>query len=130
MIWTKENNARQDAAFYTNSSDYEVVWNNNPRFSVIRNGEMRILYTPTPHSDSKTYTTIRYTDDLEAIGIKTDEDLLENFAPTLTWENNSWFEIIDHNNAECESEIYDTLYGAIDKAINLWVTLGADKEWR
>ena len=127
-IYSEENTSRQDPAFYTNSSDYEVVWNENPRFCVIRNGGMNVYYTPFPYSDSKSIDIIRYTNELEALGIKTDEDL-RGAEPLLTWHNNSWFEVLDFNNTDWSSDVYDTLYEAIDKAINLWITLGADKEW-
>lgn len=121
--------ARQDSAFYTNEAGHEVVWSDaeKPRFYVIRNGEMRIHYSP----DLESQQVIRYTDQLEAIGVKTDADL-EKFNDLgdemFTWVNNSWFEVLDSNDSEYYSEPYHSLADAIGQAEVLHAEYGTDKE--
>jgi hypothetical protein len=121
--------ARQDSAFYTNEAGHEVVWSDaeKPRFYVIRNGEMRIHYSP----DLESQQVIRYTDQLEAIGVKTDADL-EKFNDLgdemFTWVNNSWFEVLDSNDSEYYSEPYHSLADAIGQAEVLHAEYGADRE--
>lgn len=120
---------RQDSAFYTNSAGSEVVWENekSPRFYVIRNGEMRIHYSP----DLESQFVIRYTDQLEEIGVKTDADL-EKFTALgdemFDWVNNSWFEVLDTNDPEYYSEVYNELDDAVKWAESLQAEYGNDKE--
>jgi hypothetical protein len=111
---------RQDAVFYTHGAGSEVVWDGDPdgQFYVLRNGEMRIHYSP--HSDST--TVIRYTDQLEAIGVQTDEDL-ERFTELgeemFTWVDNPWFEVVDDTDPSDDGEVYHTLDDAVERAIHL-----------
>jgi hypothetical protein len=108
---------RQDSSFYTNEAGHELVWQDSeqPRFYVIRNGEMRIHYSP----DLESQIVIRYTDQLEGIGVKTDEDLEKFHAlgeEMFTWVNNSWFEVMDSNDPDYYSEPYHSLDDAIGQA--------------
>ena len=108
---------RQDSSFYTNEAGHELVWQDSeqPRFYVIRNGEMRIHYSP----DLESQIVIRYTDQLEGIGVKTDEDLEKFHAlgeEMFTWVNNSWFEVMDSKDSEYYSEPYHSLDDAIGQA--------------
>ena len=108
---------RQDSAFYTNEAGHELVWQDSeqPRFYVIRNGEMRIHYSP----DLESQIVVRYTDQLEGIGVKTDEDLEKFHAlgeEMFTWVNNSWFEVMDSNDPDYYSEPYHSLDDAIGPA--------------
>lgn len=111
--------ARQDSAFYTNTAGMEIVWDKDPngRFYVVRNGEMRIHYSP----DLESQTVIRYTDQLEAIGVLTDEDL-ERFNDLgdemFTWVNNSWFELVDNDEPD-DGEVYHELDEAVERAVHL-----------
>jgi hypothetical protein len=119
---------RQDSAFYTNEAGHEVVWQDaeKPRFYVIRNGEMRIHYSP----DLENQIVIRYTDQLEGIGVKTDADL-EKFNELgdemFTWVNNSWFEILDSNDPDYYSEPYHSLDDAIGQAEVLQAEYGNER---
>lgn len=120
---------RQDAAFYTYAHDAEQVWpeEGQARFYVIRNGEMRIHYSP----DADTEIVIRYTDQLEAIGCKSDEDL-QRFSELgdreFDWVNNPWFEVIDSKCPEIDFDAVHTLDDAIAIANDLYRIYGEDKE--
>ena len=110
---------RQDSSFYTNGAGPEVVWedSDNP-FFVVRNGEMRIHYSPELDSE----IVIRYTDQLEAIGVSTDEDL-ERFNQLgdemFTWVNNSWYEVWSDSDPDYFSEPLHELDLAIETAKEL-----------
>jgi hypothetical protein len=114
---------RQDAAFYKYTSEpYTNVWDrpDKCRFYVVSTGEMRILYHPDPESSEQ--QILRYTDDLEKIGIETDSDL-EAFNALgdemFEWVNNPWFEIYDREDGDFFSEpMYE-----LDEAISLAVEL-------
>lgn len=120
---------RQDSAFYTMGPGHELVWQDaeKPRFYVVRNGEMRINYSPDLESEQ----VIRYTDQLEAIGVNTDADL-EKFTALgdemFSWVNNSWFEIFDKEDSEYYSEPYHSLADAIGQAEVLYAEYGEDKK--
>ena len=107
---------RNDAAFYTNQSDIEIVWQEKTYdYYVVRSGVMRIHAT----KDNKHIEIIRYTDQLEAFGITTDTEL-ENWASKgeeiFSWQNNSWFEIWNDNDNEFYSEPIHDLSEAIEFA--------------
>ncbi len=119
---------RQDSSFYTNEAGHELVWQDSeqPRFYVIRNGEMRIHYSP----DLESQIVIRYTDQLEGIGVKTDEDLEKFHAlgeEMFTWVNNSWFEVMDSKDSEYYSEPYHSLDDAIGQAKVLQAEYGNER---
>jgi hypothetical protein len=122
--------ARQDSAFYTWSPDWETVWadSTTPRFRVYRNGEMRIHARKALLSD---YEVLRYTDQLESFGIKTDEDLRKweaKGAEHFEWINNSWFEVVSVlDGDEAFSEVFHELDEAIAQAKVLWEEYGADR---
>lgn len=111
--------ARQDSAFYTNTAGMEIVWDGdeNGRFYVVRNGEMRIHYT---HEDGHE-DVIRYTDQLERLGVLTDEDL-QRFSDLgeerFTWVSNSWFELVDNDDPD-DGVVYHELDEAVERAIHL-----------
>lgn len=111
-------NLRQDACFYTNEANYEVVWRDeqNPRFFVVRNGELR-LHAFTKGEDEKNPTIIRYTDQLEDYGIDTDQKLADTFGLNaegkFDWVNNPWFEVWDTEQTEEDGESYHQLDDAI-----------------
>jgi hypothetical protein len=116
---------RQDSAFYVNSAGHEVVWQEEGnRFFVVRNGEMRI------HAKGNFDTTvIRYTDQLESFGIKTDEELAkwtDKGDEFFHWANNSWFEVWDSNEPNYYSEPYHELKDAIGQAEVLLAEYGND----
>jgi hypothetical protein len=73
---------------------------------------MRIHYSP----DLENQQVIRYTDQLEAIGVKTDDDL-EKFTALgdemFTWVNNSWFEVLSDQDPDFYSEPYHSIEDAI-----------------
>jgi hypothetical protein len=105
---------RNDAAFYVNENGYEIVFD-CARFAVIRNGEMRIRFRNSPVSDVE---VIRYTDQLERIGILNDADL-DRFTDLgeelFEWVFNAWFEIVDKNNWNSDCGVFDELAGAISE---------------
>lgn len=120
---------RQDSAFYTDCEGTQVVWDKDEhkRFYVVRAGEMRIHYSP----DLESQTVIRYTDQLEEIGVKTDEDL-EKFTALgdemFTWIHNSWYEVYDEKDSYFSSDPIHELDEAVEYAVMLSKTFGADKE--
>lgn len=112
----------QDAAFYTDGAGTQVVWDNqtgNGRFYVVRNGEMRIHARETLDEEP---TVIRYTDQLERFGVKTDADLqawTDKGDEYFTWVNNAWFEVWDAENPDYYSEVIHELDLAIENAQEL-----------
>jgi hypothetical protein len=110
----------QDAAFYTDGQGLQTVWHiAGGRFSVIRSGEMRIQ---ARHTLEEEFTVIRYTDRLESFGVKNDADLeawTNKGEEFFTWDNNSWFEIEDSEDAEYYSDVIDTLDDAVEYAKEL-----------
>ncbi len=116
---------RQDSAFYTDEAGHEVVWSRygEVAYQVIRNGEMKIY-----HIDEKGIEhTIRYTGDLDDLGIDTDEKLAEMNKlgeEKWSWVHNSWFEVWDAQDGTFEldeyySEPIDTLDEAVAYALEL-----------
>jgi hypothetical protein len=110
---------RNDSAFYTNNAGTEVVWEEEGcDFYVVRNGEMRIHYSP----DLESVTVIRYTDQLEDVGVKNDEDL-EKFTALgeemFSWVNNSWFEVYTEKDPDYFTEPLHDLEEAIEMAKTL-----------
>jgi hypothetical protein len=112
----------QDAAFYTDGAGVQTVWigeNGKSRFSVVRNGEMRIHARNTLDEEP---TVIRYTDQLESFGVKTDADLqawTDKGDEYFTWVNNAWFEVWDADNTDYYSEVIHELDLAIANAQEL-----------
>lgn len=105
---------KNDASFYTNSNSYEYVFEGE-RFSVIRNGEMRINIRL---NETDEWSILRYTQDLEEWGITTDEQLDSWSEQTglFEWWNNSWFEIINNDNAcDCDYGVWETLTEAVEE---------------
>ena len=118
---------KQDSAFYTDSAGTQVVWEmpNSKRFYVVRAGEMRIHAT----EKSGERIVIRYTDQLESFGIKSDADLAEwsKSDPELfEWINNSWFEVYDEKDVDFFSEPFHTLGDAVEYAIESYEKYGED----
>jgi hypothetical protein len=123
----------QDSAFYTDHNTPQMVWRDeaNPRFYVVRNGEMRI----NAIDDKGTRHIIRYTDQLMDFGIKTDEELQtwsdkgNTYDGIFEWINNSWFEVwdsTDDENGDEISNVYDTLDDAISIAVDFQNIYGND----
>lgn len=123
---------KQDPAFFTNSAGTEFVWKmpNTERFYVVRAGEMRIHATEA----SGERIVIRYTDQLEDFGIKTDADLAkwsESDPELFDWVNNSWFEVYDDKDENFPSEPFHTLGDAINYAVESYDEYGEEGvvEW-
>jgi hypothetical protein len=123
---------RRDASFYTWSFDYELVWadftrGEEPRFRVYRNGEMRIHARKSLDSD---FEVLRYTDDLESFGIKTDADLREweaKGAEYFEWDNNPWFEVVSVLAGDEDfHDVCHDLHDAVRFAEELWSRYGQD----
>ena len=120
----------QDACFYVWSNDYEIVWQDNPRFYVARNGEMRINIRKSTDDE---YSVVRYTDDLRDFGINTDAEL-EAFADKgedyFIWDNNPWFEVCSRTEGDEDlSEVFHNFDEAIAQALVLWDEYGADGDF-
>lgn len=119
-----------DAAFYVNSPSAETVWEDadNPRFFVVRNGEMRI-HAKKEIGDEHT-EVIRYSDQLRDFGIDSDE-LLEEWGKKdeaqFAWVNNAWFEVWDSNDSDYYSEPYHSLDDAIGQAQVLQAEYGNER---
>jgi len=112
---------QQDAAFYTHGTGVQDVWlgdDGESRFYVVRNGEMRIHAKKTVDGEE---TIIRYSDQLEEFGVKTDEQLhnLTENGELFNWINNSWFEVWDRENSDSYSDVVDELDAAISYAKEL-----------
>lgn len=122
---------RQDSAFYTDSQGTQVVWDKDEhkRFYVVRAGEMRIH--AKRNEDDDYAEVIRYTDQLESFGIKDDEALAEwtdKGEEVFSWINNSWFEVYDDKDSYFSSDPFHELDEAIEYAVMLSKTFGADRE--
>lgn len=120
-----------DASFYVNSPSAETVWEDkdNPRFFVVRNGEMRI-HAKKEIGDDHT-EVIRYTDQLRDFGIYLDsllQEWTEKGEEQFTWVNNAWFEVWDSVDTDYFSEPLFDLNVAIDFAKQLQNEYGNNKE--
>jgi len=115
---------QQDSSFYHYENGSEVVWEREEyEFYVVRNGDMRIHYKP----DAETQIVIRYTYQLNELGIKTDDDLgkfLELGDEVFEFIENSWFEVWHKE----DSDYYTDAIHTIDEAIELAKTLKLDEE--
>lgn len=122
--------SRQDSSFWVNESGWEEVWSRygEVAYKVIRNGEMKVHYT-----DPKGYEhTIRYTSDLDRLGIDTDKKLYEMGSlgdDVWFWDNNSWFEVWDAGDGSIEvDEFLSDAIHTLDEAVAYALEL--DKERR
>lgn len=92
---------------------YEVVWAEDPRFHVCRNGEMRIR-------DNVREAVYRYTDDLIEAGITTDAELQEVYeSEDYVVVDNPWFEVFDIEDSGDEGEVFHNMFEAIARAKEL-----------
>lgn len=109
---------RKDPSFYVNDVKAEEVFDQkSERFYVIRNGEMRIHAKLS--SGDFAYEVIRYTDQLERFGIKSDADLnewSEKGTEFFNWIDVPWFEIADRRYPEYESGLIGTFDEAVEQA--------------
>ena len=107
-----------DSAFYCRGEGYEVlakVEHGERKFVVVSNGEMRINLT---NGD-----VIRYTEDLLAMGIDTDEkfrDLVDSPEKIDAWVNNNWFEFweVAETGTDCW-EVYETVEEAVNAVLEI-----------
>lgn len=105
---------RNDASFYTNTNEYEVVFEGE-KFEVIRNGEMRINIRRSLNDE---WSVLRYTQDLENWGITTDEQLdsWSEWTGLFEWWNNSWFEIVCREAyCDCDYGVWEKLSEAVEE---------------
>ena len=111
----------QNAELWVHENGYQKIHATNPRFHVIRNGEMRIIRK----SDGAIF---RYTQDLVQAGFDTDEKIDELYA-NGDYEiiNNPWFEVVDVTNMSDDGIVYDTLDDAIQGADILYGSLPTEK---
>ena len=123
----------QESAFYTYSAGSEniaEVTHKGRTLYIDRVGDMYLTIPDVPAdldmADPEVYnqewpeTVIRYTDDLESFGIKTDDQLRaldERFSKNgyEIWHNNSWFEVYSQDD-DFGYEVYHELNEAIDFA--------------
>ena len=109
----------QDAAFYVHTSGWETVWEdpNNPRFIVVRNGDMKI-HSRIKGEAEDSPTIIRYTTDLVAYGVTTDKELdaTASNGDLFFWDNNAWFEVWDSLDNTDLGEVFFALDDAITYA--------------
>ena len=109
----------QDAAFYVHTGNWETVWEdpNNPRFIVVRNGDMKI-HSRIKGEAEDSPTIIRYTTDLVAYGVTTDKELdaTASNGDLFFWDNNAWFEVWDSLDNTDLGEVFFALDDAITYA--------------
>lgn len=111
----------QSAELWVHEPGYQTVHATNPRFHVIRNGDMRVIRK----SDG---AILRYTQDLAEAGIDNDEGV-DTLYSSVEYQvvDNPWFEVIDITDPD-DGEVWDTLDEAIDRANTLYTNLGDDNE--
>jgi hypothetical protein len=88
-----------------------------------RNGEMSLSLPNLVNGElsDEGVAIVRYSDDLEAVGINDDIQLMQ-FIKTISnsgfevYRMNPWWEVFAHN--EDMGEVYDTFYEAIDAGID------------
>lgn len=106
----------QSAELWVHEPGYQTIHATNPRFHVIRNGDMRVIRK----SDG---AILRYTQDLVEAGIRDDEGVDTLYSsPNYQVVENPWFEVIDTTNPSDEGEVWDTLDEAIARADHLYRT--------
>ena len=128
---TDTHRPHQDPAFYVDGEGWQEVWRDaeQPRFFVVRNGEMRVL-SWAKGEDSDNPTIFRYSDTLDGYGVTTDAELiaLENQGEEVwEWGHNAWFEVWDANDPYGEdiSNVYHSLDDAVAICHSFSVTYGA-----
>lgn len=109
---------QQDAMFFVNSSaNSEQVWSSEiGAVKVYRCGEMRILKKNPDGSQD----IIRYSDQLEKVGLKSDDQLTDLFFgsnPEFEMIHNPWFEVVNTTRPEDEGVVFDDLAAAIAFAV-------------
>jgi hypothetical protein len=117
--------SRQDSVFWTNHAGHEQVWvrYGEVAYQVVRNGEMKVVYT----NPSGVSHVLRYTEDLDALFIDTDDKVSEMDKlgdGVWLWVDNPWFEVWDAQHGafdveEFYSEPIDTLDEAVAYALEL-----------
>ena len=116
---TKDEASKQDACWYVNGTSAETAWSDpDKEYFVVRNGEMKILYTdPATGSEHR----IRYTSDFESLGIYDDKEVqdLGKDEEVFYWAMNPWFEVWSKEDELYFSEAIDTLDEAISYALDL-----------
>jgi hypothetical protein len=122
MTMNTETQAAQSAELWVHEPGYQTVHATNPRFHVIRNGDMRVIRK----CDGAIF---RYTQDLIEAGIDNDEavDRLYNGSGYQVVDN-PWFEVVDMNDPSDEGVVYQSLDDAIECATILYNSLGNDNE--
>lgn len=87
--------SRSDAAFFTETGGSELLWESaDKKVCVYKNGEMRVHYGDR---------VLRYTNDLIANGIDSDERLEEALEKgIIDFVDNPWFEVVW---ADCEDGV-------------------------
>jgi hypothetical protein len=103
---------RQDAMFYVNEPNFEIVAKYN-RYEVVRNGYMRINNTITDD-------IYRYTSDLEKAGYNDDKHLAHAInTGELEVIDNPWFEVWNSDDLSPDSQVFDTHRQACKEAWEL-----------
>ena len=117
-----ETQTAQSAELWVHEPGYQTVHATNPRFHVIRNGDMRVIRK----CDGAIF---RNTQDLIQAGIDNDEavDRLYNGSGYQVVDN-PWFEVVDMNDPSDEGVVYQSLDDAIECATILYNSLGIDNE--
>lgn len=108
-----DNSKAQSAELWVHETGYQTIHATNPRFHVIRNGEMRVIRK----SDGAIF---RYTQDLMEAGI-CDDEAVDTLYSSYDYQvvDNPWFEVIDITEPADDGEVCDTLDEAISRAEHL-----------
>lgn len=106
----------QSAELWVHEPGYQTIHATNPRFHVIRNGDMRVIRK----SDGAIF---RYTQDLVEAGI-CDDEAVDTLYSSLDYQvvENPWFEVVDVTDSGDDGEVWDTLDEAIARADHLYRT--------
>jgi hypothetical protein len=126
--------SKQMAEFYVwqeGFENYATITYQDRVVEVERGGEMHLTlpYFINDELCDEGATHVRYSDDLEAVGISDDIQLMQ-FLKTVSnsgfeiYRMNPWWEVFSHNSDM--GEVYDTFYDAIDGGIDYILD---DRNW-
>ena len=118
--------SRQMPEFYVWGEGYEsyaTITYDDRTVEVERGGEMHLTLPSLVNDElsDEGADVVRYSDDLEAAGIKDDIQFMQ-YLKTISnagfevYRQNPWWEVFSHNSDM--GEVYDTFYEAIDGAID------------
>jgi hypothetical protein len=111
-----DNRKAQSAELWVHQNGEQAIHATNPRFHVVRNGEMRIIRK----SDGSIF---RYTQDLNQAGIL-DDDAVMSIRDSEDYDvvDTPWFEVVDVAEPTDEGAVCDTFDEAVARADEMYRT--------